>query len=189
MRDWVRANRQAAILVGLTLAVPLLLVIYLALNLMVTRSDHQAEIERLEPRIARMQGLIDSEKFLAESAEKFDGQLRGLVFPSTDELATVAATLQENVRDIATAAGLTVSNSQILRASQKEGFDQIGLKLTLSGDVTALDAALLEFASYVPLLLVESIEVWPERQLRKKGEAPRQNITANLRLLSLRTAP
>lgn len=187
--DWVQANRQAAIMVGLTLAVPVLLVIYLALNLMVTRSEHQTEIERLEPRIARMQGLIDSEESLAASAEKFDGLLRGLVYPSSEELASVSATLQENVRGIATAAGLTVSNSQILRSAQKEGFDQIGLKLTLSGDVAALDAALLEFASYVPLLLVESIEVWPERQLRKKGEPPRQNITANLRLLSLRTAP
>ena len=187
--EWVKSNRQSAILVGLTLAVPLLVVIYLALNLMVTRSGYQAEIGRLEPRIARMQGLIDSEESLAVSAEKFDGQLRGLVYPPTEELASVSATLQENVRNIASAAGLSVSNSQIVRATQKEGFDQIGLKLTLSGDVAALDAALLEFASYVPLLLVESIEVWPERQLRKKGEPSNQNVTANLRLLSLRNAP
>jgi general secretion pathway protein M len=65
-------------------------------------------------------------------------------------------------------------------------FERMGLKLTVSGDIAALDAALLDLSTYTPLLLVESIEIWPERRSGRKDEAPEQTLTATLELLSLR---
>ena len=186
MRAWIQSNRQAAILVGLTLALPLLLLLYLAGDLLAARAGYQREIDRLEPRIARLRGLVESERVLGQSSEKLATRVGDLVYPVSDDNAGVSAALQNSVREIATDAGLTVSNSQVLKAKEEEGFERIGLKLTVSGDIAALNAALLDLSTYTPLLLVESIEIWPDRRSGRKEEAPDQTLTATLELLSLR---
>lgn len=186
MRAWIESNRHAAVLVALTLALPLVVLLYVGADLFGMRSGYQREIDRLEPRIARLRGLVESEEQLGSYLDKVDDRLRDLVYPASEDNATVSAALQKNVRDIASDAGLTVSNSQVLRAEQEEGFERISLKLTLTGDIAALDRALLDLSTYVPLLLVESIEIWPDRQSRRQDEPPNQNLTATLELLSLR---
>ncbi len=186
MRAWVESNRHAAILVGLTLALPLVVVLWVAADLFAMRSGYQREIDRLEPRIARLRGLVQSEAQLGDYSEKIGDRLQDLVYPAAEDNAAVSAALQKDVREIASDAGLTVSNSQVLKAKQEGGFERIGLKLTLAGDLAALDRVLLDLSTYVPLLLVESLEVWPDRQSRQKDEPPHQNLTATLELLSLR---
>ena len=80
---------------------------------------------------------------------------------------------------------MAVTNSQVLPIREHEGFDHIGLKMTLSGDIAALDQALQALNEYVPLLLVESLDVWPARAPRGKT-ANEQKLTATLQLLTLR---
>ncbi len=187
MRDWIQNYRRSAVIVGLTLVLPLFGLLYLVGDFLEMRQGYQHEIERLEPRIARLKGLSESEQRLAESAGRLHARLRDLAYPGSDDRAAVSATLQNNVREIVTAAGLSVTNSQVLPVKEEEGFDRIGLKLTVSGEVAALDAALMELTTYVPLLLVESIEIWPERQSRRNDTNPPQRLTASLQLLSLRS--
>ena len=187
MKAWLEANRQSAILVGVTAALPLALLLYFAADLLGMRAQYQREIDRLEPRIARLRGLVESEELLDSSRNNIGTRVQNLVYPASEDRAAVSAALQKNVREIASDAGLTVSNSQVLKVKEEEGFDRIGLKLTVSGNMAALDTALLDLATYLPLLLVESIEIWPDRQSRKKDEQPHQSLTASLQLLSLRS--
>jgi general secretion pathway protein M len=56
----------------------------------------------------------------------------------------------------------------------------------VSGSVAALETALQDLTTYVPLLLVESIEVFPDVRSRKRDAPPLQNVTASMKLLSLR---
>lgn len=186
MRAWIESNRQAAVLVALTLAVPLCLLLYFSADFLLLRQQQQREIDRLEPRIARLKGLVESELSLGESASQLDARVRDLVYPASEDSAAVAAALQNNVRQIAADAGMTVSDSQVLKAVEEEGFERVGVKLTVSGNITALDAALLDLTTYVPLLLVESIEIWPDQQSRRRDAQPAQTVTASLQLLSLR---
>ena len=67
---------------------------------------------------------------------------------------------------------MTVSDSQVLKVVAEEGFQRIGVKLTVSGSVAALEAALQDLTTYVPLLLVESVEVYPDVRSRKRGAPP-----------------
>jgi general secretion pathway protein M len=187
LRAWLENNRQAAVLVGLTLALPVFILLYLSVDLLGMRAEYQREIDRLEPRIARLRGLVESEQRLVESSDQIGARLKNLVYPVFDDRAAVSAALQNNVREIASNAGMTVSNSQVLKVRQEEGFERIGLKLTLSGDIVALDTALLDLTTYIPLLLVESIEIWPDRRSRAKDASPGQTLTASLQLLSLRS--
>jgi general secretion pathway protein M len=158
----------------------------LLLDLNGLRQDYQSEIDGLEPRIARMQGLIEHQEQLAAAAGKVDKQIVNLVYPASADRATVSAALQTGVRQILVDAGLSITNSQVLPVREEAAFDYIGIKLTVTGRIDSLDAGLVALAAYMPLLLVESLDVWPSRTSRRKSDAPVQTINATLQLLSLR---
>lgn len=184
--SWLRANKRSAFIVGLTLLVPVLIYLYFLVGLLSLRQGYQADIDRLTPRIARLQGLMSVQDKLGEVSGAADRQLLGLVYPVTEDRAAVAARLQKDVRQILVDVGLTVTNSQVLPVREVEDFDYIGLKITLSGKIDGLDAALITLSAHTPMLLVESLEVWPNRQTRRKEEKNEQLLTASMQLLSLR---
>lgn len=184
--SWIKAHQRTAWVCGLTLLVPLLLYLNAVFSLLGVRGAAQAEIHRIEPRIARLQGLIDYEDQLREAAAVVDSQVLELVYPPSEDQATVSAELQTQVRDIFGKAGLSVVNSQVLPVREQGSFDYIGVKLTVTGSLPALDEALAGVAGYMPLVLVESLDVYPARTGRGKQAAGEQTLTASLQLLSLR---
>ncbi len=188
--NWLRMHQRTAVICGLTLAVPLVLYLNALLGLWGAHQSAQADIDRIEPRIARLQGLIDNEDQLREASAVVDSQVLTLVYPASEDQATVAANLQTKVRDIFSTAGLSVTNSQVLAAREQGNFDYIGVKLTVKGSLPALDEALAGIGSYLPLVLVESLDIYPARAARGKRESgsAEQVVTANLQLLSLRAA-
>ncbi|MEM1153954.1 MAG: type II secretion system protein GspM [Pseudomonadota bacterium] len=186
--NWLRMHQRTAWICGLTLLVPLLLLFYLMALFYGSYSESQEEISRIEPRLARLQGLIDHESELRAAAEVVDSQVLELVYPATEDQAAVAAELQTQVRDIFSNAGLAINNSQVLPVREQGNFDYIALKLTTKGSLAALDNALAELATFLPLVLVESIDVYPARAVRGRESTGVQELTANVQLLSLRAA-
>ncbi|MBE9538072.1 MAG: hypothetical protein IMF06_03265 [Proteobacteria bacterium] len=184
--NWLQNYRKSALIVGLSSLLPLLLMLYFLADFWVMRQGYQGEIERLQPRIARMQGLMESEEQLKASAGRLGSQVVNLVYPPTEDPAAVSAALQKDIREIMTNAGLTVTNSRILPLVQAENFDRIGLSLAVSGGLDALDAALLEVAAYTPLLLVESIDIKPRARSRSRNSTSEQLVTVSIQLLTLR---
>ena len=61
---WIRNHRRSAILVGLTLLVPVYLFMSVLSYLMTARAGFSEQIDTVEPRIARLQGLIMNESTL-----------------------------------------------------------------------------------------------------------------------------
>ncbi len=184
--NWLQLHRHSAIYVGMTLAVPMLIVLYLALTLWAQRVGYQREIERLEPRIARLAGLVESESALRQSALRVDSRVLDLVFPASEERAALAARLQQDLRRIFTEAGLQIKNSQVLPAREVLGLEHVTVKTQVSGELQAFDAALEEISNYSPLILVESMAVTPVRRSRRQRAAGLQELTANVQLLALR---
>jgi len=184
--SWLQQNRTVTTIVALTLAIPVLLVMYLAGHFWMLRHDYQQQIDRLEPRLARLAGLVEVGDQLQAASTRADAQLAQLVYPSSEDEATVAATLQKNVREIMTDAGFSVSDSRILPTKKGEVLDQIGVRLTVSGDMAALDEVLMDIAGYTPKLFVQSAEMRPNRASKKRGELGGQRVTAVFQFLSLR---
>lgn len=156
------------------------------MDFLVARQGYQAEIDRLQPRVARMAGLIESEEKLRVSAGQLGSQVLNLVYPPTDDSATVSAALQKDVRQIMTDAGLSVTNSRILPVLQEESFDRIGLSLTVSGGLDALDSALLAMVAYKPLLLIDMMDIKPKRMSRSRDKDGQQIVIVSFQLLTLR---
>lgn len=181
---WLRSHKRSAWICGLTLLVPLLLYINTLFGLWGTRQAYQSDIDNLMPRIARMQGLIGYENQLRDASALGSKEIEKLVYPASTDHATASAALQTSVRQILSDAGLTISNSQVLPVVEKDNFDYIGIRLTVEGNLSGLDAALRGIAEFKPLLLVESLEVKSVRSGRKAADE--QIVTATLQVLSLR---
>ena len=187
MMAWIRTHPRSATICGATLLLPILFYLNLLFGAWGLRAEYAADVERLGPRIARMQGIQQVEERLRESSGLVQQQSARLVYPATAERTSVAAAMQSDVRQLMTEEGLTVSNSQVLPVREEEKFDYIGVKLTVSGDVASLDRALSELTDFTPMIIVESLDIWPTRQRSRQGENEEQNATASLRLLSLRS--
>lgn len=187
--NWLRSHRRSAIIIGITLLLPIVVYLNILFGLVGLRFEAQGGIDDLEPRIARLQGLIDNEAALRESAGQVDARLAELGYPATEDANAVAATLQSDVRQLFAEAGLGVSNSQVMPTRNEEDFDLIAIKLTANGGIAALDAALIGISAFRPMLLVESLDVFPARNQRKRGEPEPQDVTAVIQLLALRLLP
>lgn len=187
MMAWVRAHRRSAAICGVTVLLPVLVYLNLLFGTWGLRAAYADDVDRLGPRIARLQGIQQVEEQLRESSGRVQRQTARLVYPASAEKTSVAAAMQADVRQLMTDAGLTVSNSQALPVREEEQFDYIGVKLTVSGDVASLDRALAELAAFAPMIIIESMDVWPTRQRSRRDEVAPQDATVSLRLVSLRS--
>ncbi len=187
MMAWAKAHPRSAAICGATLVVPVLVYLNVLFGALGLRAEYAADVDRLGPRIARMYGIAQVEEQLRESSGLVQQQNARLVYPAAAERSSVAAAMQSEVRQLLEDAGLTVSNSQVLPVREEEKFDYIGVKLTVAGDVASLDSALEQLADFAPLIIVESLDIWPTRQRTRQAETAIQNATASLKLLSLRS--
>jgi len=187
MISWIKLHPRSAVLVGVTLLLPLYLYISLLLGLVGIRGEAVDNIDRIEPRLGRLLGLLQSEGILAESAGKAEQSIAGLVYGSADNAESVAANLQTSVRQILAGAGLAVVNSQVLPPMQRGAFEHVGLRLTAKGPLEGLDAALAEIATFQPMLLVELVEARPVRtNSRRNAAESSQTLDITLQVFSLR---
>jgi len=73
-----------------------------------------------------------------------------------------------------------------LPVREHELFDYIAVKVTVGGTMANVDDALSSLGSYMPLVLVESLDIFPRRSSRRNAPVAEQTVTATLQLLSLR---
>lgn len=186
---------RTGLVVGGTFLCIAILLLYAIGSLWFMRSGYSAEIDRIDSRTARMLGLIEAEQELNAAANQLRGHLQDMAYGETTDTATVSAAMQQLVRDVMSTAGLSVSSSQILPARQIEGFERLGLDISVVGNITGIEEALANLGLLNPLVLIESTSVKPVRTRRRKGgdagakaEDSRQ-LSVRLRLLSLRLLP
>jgi len=185
--NWVKLHRRSAILVGVTILAPLYLYCSILFGLVGIRSEGVADIERIEPRLGRLLGLLQSEETLQESASRAKQSIDGLVYSASENSESVAANLQTSVRQILTDAGLDVADSQVLPPTERGAFEHVGLRLTARGPLAGLDAAFAEIAAFRPMLLVETVEARPLRSNNRRQPVDSgQSLNVTLQVFSLR---
>jgi general secretion pathway protein M len=197
MRLKLRADRPT-IVVGFTLGLVALLALYWILQFWFLRSGFVAEIESIQPRTARLLGIVESFDQLELASSGVGGVLRDLTYPAERDSATTAAAMQQDIRELMVDAGLSVSGSQILPVRKAAGFDRLSLDITAEGNIDELDDAFSSLDELRPLVFTESVTVKPIRVRRSNrrgaveednsnGEDPRK-LTARFHLFSLRLA-
>jgi general secretion pathway protein M len=187
----VKADRST-IVVGMTLGFVLIVVLYWVLHFWFLYQGFAGEIEAIEPKTARLLGIMQSVDPLGVASNEASGRLRELAYGADRDSATTAAAMQQNIRELMTGAGLSVSGSQILPQRKSEAFDRLSLDITAEGNIEALDAALSGLEAMRPLVFIENLKVNPERS-RGRGRGQKaevagdpRNLTARFQLFSLR---
>jgi hypothetical protein len=196
MKMGLRMDRTT-IVVGGSVGLLLILVLYWVLQFWFMRQDFAEQIATIEPKTSRMMGIMQSAEKLATASEVAQSKLRELSYPADRDAAATAAAMQQNIRELMMGAGLSISGSQILPQLQSSDFDRLRLDITAEGNIEALDSALANLESLRPLVFVESLKVTPIRsrnqnrgRLRgmpeESGTEDPRRLTARLQLFSLR---
>jgi len=195
MKMKIRADRST-IVVGCTLGLVFLVVAYWVLHFWFLRQEFADEIETIQPKMARLLGIVESADQLEAASALADSRLTMLAYAAEQDSAASAATMQQSVRELMTAAGLSVSGSQILPQRSSRGFDRLGLDITAQGNIDALEEALLNLGSVRPLVFVEALKVSPDRarrarrgragEVEEEVEGDPRIVTARFQLFSLR---
>lgn len=182
---WLQTHQRSALIVALTLAAPIVLYLVAVTELLAMQRGYSSEMERMLPRVARLQGLKAFEDKLRVSSEIASKRASGIVYSANADARSIAASLQTSVRQIFVDAGLSVTNSQVLPTREQGAFEYIGLNFTVTGDLSSLDEALGSVARLSPIFLVESLDVVPVRT-RNTKEAQEQKVNASVQLVTLR---
>lgn len=194
MRFKFKADRPT-IVVGCTLGLVVLLVLYWILQFWFLRSGFVAEIESIQPRTARLLGIVESFEQLERASTGVNDVLQSLTYPADRGSAATSAAMQQEIRDLMVNAGLSVSGSQILPVRKINDFDHLGLDITAEGNIDDLDVAFAGLDQLQPLVFIESVSVKPIRERRSRrreaeedsssGDDPRK-LAARFQLFSLR---
>ena len=145
----------------------------------------QMRLVELEPRYARLKGL-DLHREEIETALKTAVKIRAAyAYPAGQDSVQTGNAAQQKVRELLTAAGLTVVSSQVLSFKPEGGFDRIPLSVRAEGDLLAVATALSILNEQLPVLLLNDVEVRNQGNLQSMNVkvAPRIALQLNLSVL------
>lgn len=183
---------RSHIVVGASLGLLLLAVLSCLLYFWMLRQAYVDEIATVQPRTARLLGMVENEASLAEAGAAAERALTEVAHAAKGDPAATAAALQRDVRRLMTEAGLSISGSQVLDSRSGDGYDQLRLDITAEGNINALDEALLQLEQMRPLVFVEVLRVKPVRSRRRNanavdpGQGDPRRLNARFSLFSLR---
>lgn len=170
------------VVVGCTFGFLVLVAMYVILALLFKWYQYSASVADIEPKYARLAGLVQSEAQLRELEQEGRESLESLVYAASENTNTVATRLQQQARNIFSVAGLEVSASQISRAKQRDGFIHINIALNADGTLDSLAKAFEEIKQARPKIFVSKVIVQPKRR-RSTNEPQLIEVRAQLRSL------
>lgn len=185
MRHWIKTHRRSAILVGVSLLVPAYLFLLVLGKTLTVRAGYQDQIDTIEPRIARMQGLVEKEDALRDALSGVQNVMNDHIYPQSSDAAAVSASLQAEARRILGQSGMEVTNSQVLPVRKRDTFDYVSVKVVARGELEQLDQSLADLARFRPVIFIESFDAFPNRK-RRTADDEEQTLTVTMQLLSLR---
>lgn len=182
------------IVVGCSLGLIALFAFYWILHFWMLRQEFAGEIEAVQPRTARLLGIMESFDQLDTATGQVGSTLRELTYPANRDTATTAAAMQQDIRELMTTAGLSITGSQILPARADDGLDRLSLDITAEGNIDALDEAFASLGAMRPLVFVRSVTIKPARsRARNRRSEPQspaagdpRKLTARFQVFSLR---
>jgi hypothetical protein len=112
----------------------------------------EARIDQLKSRVPRRERLVDEKRELESmSAERL------LVRASSPGVA--AAQLQGDMQQLATALGTSIASFQVLEPASAPPYTDVGLRLTMTADISTLRDFLYAVETRDPVMIVRSFSV------------------------------
>lgn len=147
---------------------------------------YEAVLATTAPRIARMQGIATAHQEIGEALAATRAVLSRYAYPAEAESARAASDFQTRVRDVLQAAGLNIVGSQQYPARPGAGFDEIGLSLSLQGDLPQLRRGLAALQTIEPRVRIEQMRLQPAATRPGQEQSSSQQLNVQTRLIVFR---
>ncbi|MFK7974759.1 MAG: type II secretion system protein GspM [Halioglobus sp.] len=187
------AANRSTLVVGASVGLLAMLLLYCIGKLWVLRQGYVEQIEYIAPRTARLVGVLESEEQLIAADQKAATILEDISYPAFRDAATTGAAMQKDVRELMVEAGMSVTGSQVLPRQANAGFDRLTLEVTADGNTEALEQTLAALELMRPLVFVSSLSVKQTRVSRRRSRdslpvtsGDTRKVTAKFKLISLR---
>ena len=142
-------------------------------------------IAEVEPRHARLSGLIAHKDSLALAQAQAVDRLGQYLHPAGQDANQVGNDVQQRIRSVLSTAGLSIVSTQVLAAKEEKNFERIPLVVRAEGDMMAVQLALAALDEQKPAILTEGF-VLQAAAAPVKGV---QRLAVQLNLVILRGKP
>jgi general secretion pathway protein M len=113
----------------------------------------------LEPRYARLQGLLDRQVSVKAMDAKAKELILQLAYPATQDLTKTGNDAQQRIRGIFADSQLDVISTQVLPGKIEGKFDRISISLRVEGNMAGIQAALGKLGAQSPAILVDNMNL------------------------------
>lgn len=120
----------------------------------------QQRLADLEPRYARLLGLLERRADLKALGVQASEQLARLTYPAGQDVTQAGNDAQQRIRNLFAESKLDIISIQVLPPPKDEAkFDRIQINLRVEGDLAGIQNALSILSGQTPLVLVDSLSV------------------------------
>lgn len=120
----------------------------------------QQQLADLEPRHARLHGLLQRQAELKALGVLANEQLARLTYPAGQDVTQAGNDAQQRIRNLFTESRLDIISIQVLAPPKEDAkFDRIPITLRVEGDLASIQNALLKLSSQTPTVSVDSLSV------------------------------
>ncbi|MFZ4480375.1 MAG: type II secretion system protein GspM [Rhodoferax sp.] len=118
----------------------------------------QGHLADLEPRYARMAGLIERESDLKTKVSQAKDQLARLAYPAGQDVTQAGNDAQQRIRSLFSESKLDIVSIQVLPPKKEDAkFDRIPIDLRVEGDLAGIQNALLKLSVQTPAVVINSL--------------------------------
>jgi general secretion pathway protein M len=142
------------LLTVLAIAMPLLGAVYVV---WVKHQRLQVILADIEPRYARLQGLVDSGAAVQALDSKAGEQLASVAYPATQDATKSGNDAQQRISSLLAESKVEVMSTQVLPAKEAGKFDKIAINVRIEGELPAVKDALLKLSTQAPAILIDSM--------------------------------
>ncbi|BFM21605.1 type II secretion system protein GspM [Gilvimarinus japonicus] len=175
---------KAQWVVAVTVASVLFVFLWSILALLWSFGAYNQQAQEIKPKIARLSGLLQTEGQMREANAQAAAELSAIAYGAGEDDNALSTAMQQAVRSVFTAAELTVTGSQIIKPKKVDGFVRVGVSLTARGSVESLVAVVSRIHELQPLVLIERLELKPQRA--RRGSNIGQQLEIRMQLVSMK---
>ena len=124
-----------------------------------------ARLAQIEPRHARLAGMLQNQEQFAQSAQALQANLAQFLYPADAESGQIGNAVLQRVRELAGAQELRVTSSQVTAPAEDKdnpGFERVGLSVRLEGDWARLQPLLAALPRERPAIYSQTIQLLPQ---------------------------
>lgn len=151
-----------------------------------THQRAQSRLAELEPRHARLQGIIARQPELQAAAQSAAVTVNRYFYPASVDAARAGNEAQQLIRSAFEVGDLSIVSAQVLDPKDSEGFQRIRLVFLVEGTQPDIQTALLKLKAQTPAVLVESVSLQAQGQPRASSNV---RMTGSFNFIVLRAKP